>query len=128
MSRQRPWRADHPDAVIVARPSKWGNPFTVYRCQCCGYWDVHDENGVTYLINHERARAQMIRPDNKREAAEKAVDLFAGLYGFGSLVPERDPWSITEELRGRDLACWCALDMPCHADWLMQIANSEVSA
>ena len=25
MTRQRPWRHEHPDAVIVARPSKWGN-------------------------------------------------------------------------------------------------------
>lgn len=29
MSRQRPWRAEHPDAVIVARPSRYGNPFIV---------------------------------------------------------------------------------------------------
>lgn len=29
MSRQKPWRALNRDAVIVARPSKWGNPFSV---------------------------------------------------------------------------------------------------
>lgn len=29
MRRDRPWRRDHPDAVIVARPSKWGNPFRI---------------------------------------------------------------------------------------------------
>lgn len=29
MSRQHPWRTANPDAVIVARPSKWGNPFKV---------------------------------------------------------------------------------------------------
>ncbi|MGK7663333.1 MULTISPECIES: DUF4326 domain-containing protein [unclassified Marinovum] len=29
MSRQRPWRKDHPDAVIVARRSRWGNPYRV---------------------------------------------------------------------------------------------------
>ena len=29
MSRQHPWRAEHPDAVIVARPSRWGNPYRV---------------------------------------------------------------------------------------------------
>ena len=23
------WRKDNPDAVIVARPSKWGNPFVI---------------------------------------------------------------------------------------------------
>lgn len=26
MSRQHRWRPDHPAAVIVARPSRWGNP------------------------------------------------------------------------------------------------------
>jgi hypothetical protein len=28
-----------------------------------------------------------------------------------------------EELRGRDLACWCPLDGPCHADVLLERAN-----
>jgi len=27
------------------------------------------------------------------------------------------------ELRGRDLACWCPLDQPCHADVLLELAN-----
>lgn len=26
-------------------------------------------------------------------------------------------------LRGRDLACWCPLDQPCHADVLLELAN-----
>lgn len=28
-----------------------------------------------------------------------------------------------EELRGRNLACFCRLDQPCHADILLEIAN-----
>ena len=28
-----------------------------------------------------------------------------------------------EELRGFDLACWCSLDKPCHADVLLEFAN-----
>ena len=28
-----------------------------------------------------------------------------------------------EPLRGKNLACWCALDQPCHADVLLEIAN-----
>ncbi len=29
-----------------------------------------------------------------------------------------------EELKGKDLACWCPLDgQPCHADVLLEIAN-----
>jgi hypothetical protein len=27
------------------------------------------------------------------------------------------------ELRGKDLACWCPLDQPCHADVLLKLAN-----
>jgi hypothetical protein len=26
-------------------------------------------------------------------------------------------------LAGRDLACWCPLDQPCHADVLLELAN-----
>lgn len=29
-----------------------------------------------------------------------------------------------EALRGRNLACWCPLDGPCHADVLLEIANA----
>ncbi|MGE2733815.1 DUF4326 domain-containing protein [Mycolicibacterium vaccae] len=30
---------------------------------------------------------------------------------------------IRHELAGRDLACWCPLDDPCHADVLLDLAN-----
>jgi hypothetical protein len=29
------------------------------------------------------------------------------------------------ELRGKDLACFCALDAPCHADVLIRLANDQ---
>lgn len=28
-----------------------------------------------------------------------------------------------DDLRGHDLACWCPLDKPCHADVLLELAN-----
>lgn len=28
-----------------------------------------------------------------------------------------------DELRGKDLACWCALDCPCHADVLIELCE-----
>ena len=37
----------------------------------------------------------------------------------GNLLPEAK-----EQLRGKDLACWCPLDAPCHADVLIEVANS----
>lgn len=33
---------------------------------------------------------------------------------------------IRRELGGHDLACWCRLDEPCHADVLLEIANSPM--
>lgn len=32
-----------------------------------------------------------------------------------------------EQLRGKDLACWCPLDQPCHADVLLELANGEAA-
>ena len=29
-----------------------------------------------------------------------------------------------EELRGKNLACWCKPDAPCHGDVLLQVSNS----
>jgi hypothetical protein len=31
--------------------------------------------------------------------------------------------AVPRELRGRDLACWCRVDAPCHADVLLELAN-----
>lgn len=28
-------------------------------------------------------------------------------------------------LRGKNLACWCAINQPCHADVLLEIANGD---
>ena len=33
-------------------------------------------------------------------------------------------WGAMDTLRGRDLACWCPLDQPCHADVLLDLANT----
>lgn len=89
MSRQRPWRAEHPDAVIVARPSRYGNPFRV----------------------------------TKERSAQRAVELFRMSL---ELDLARSPHLLAylqDALRGRDLACWCPLDQPCHADVLLDLAN-----
>lgn len=43
-------------------------------------------------------------------------DLLAGLLP----VTVQD---VREQLRGRDLACYCPLDEPCHADVLIELAN-----
>jgi len=85
------WRADHPDAVIVARPSKWGNPYAADEAR------GHNRAYVTDLF-----REHLAQPE---QTALRAA--------------------IRAELRGRNLACWCPLDEPCHADVLLEIANAD---
>jgi hypothetical protein len=94
MSRRHPWRAEHPDAVIVARPSKWGNPFIVGT----------PENGGN--ITREEAVRSFRRA------------LLEGRLQFGKR-------QVMANLRGKDLACWCDLSEPCHADVLLELANRE---
>lgn len=33
---------------------------------------------------------------------------------------------ISRELAGKNLACWCRLDEPCHADVLLSVANAPL--
>lgn len=37
------------------------------------------------------------------------------------LIPQNI--AIASLLKGKNLACWCPLDQPCHADILLEIAN-----
>lgn len=117
MTRQRPWRADNPDAVIVARPSKWGNPFAVRREQ-----DI-------VLFPASRFMPPLRGTVCPRDRAE-AVGLFRlGVLGFQERIAFHSPRvptldEIRAEIAGRDLACWCPLDQPCHGDVLLELANA----
>jgi hypothetical protein len=100
--RTRGWRMP-PGAVYVGRSGRWGNPFV-----------VHSEE----IVLHPDGRDWWC-PIEHGGGQQGAVDLFRelvdGLPGFQNTV--------RAELRGRDLACWCPLDQPCHADVLLEVAN-----
>jgi hypothetical protein len=51
---------------------------------------------------------------------EEALRLFEHVY----MTPERRR-DARRDLKGKNLACWCPLDQPCHADILLRIANAE---
>lgn len=58
------------------------------------------------------------KPRASADAVERyRADLLAGRLE----VTQED---VRHELRGKDLACWCPLDQPCHADVLIEIANA----
>lgn len=47
---------------------------------------------------------------------EKALELYRAYLNANPQIIAR----ARVELAGRDLACWCALDQPCHADELLK--------
>lgn len=110
--RTKGWRMPE-GAVSVCRPSIWGNPFTIAALRAVGV-----EGPASAL-------------------SRVCVDEYEGWLAEPSLFPERvRPASEAarqrildnlSNLRGKDLACFCALDQPCHADVLLRLAN-EVQA
>lgn len=112
--RTKGWRMPE-GAVYVGRPTKWGNPFVVVPA-ASHRGGPGDMWGVLY-----EGRC-LVRFDVKRDALTDAVDRFRRLM--------RGPWAdrqaekeLLETLRGKDLACWCAIGLPCHADVLLELAN-----
>jgi hypothetical protein len=55
---------------------------------------------------------------------EGAVELFRG---YARSIRADFPHAF-DTLAGRNLACWCAPDAPCHADVLLDLANAPASA
>ena len=108
MSRQHPWRKDNPDAVIVARPTAFGNPFAV------GSWFIEREGKIapTAFPQFHPSALQVVD-------RATAVDLFRRHVRENDQLREL----ISRLLVGRDLACWCPLDGPCHADVELELAN-----
>ncbi len=97
--RTKGWRLPE-GAIIVTRPTIWGNPFVVGRdgdlARCLEMYSGlafgHIVRGIGATVaEQERAQAAMMRA--------------------------------RQQLRGKQLACWCRLDRPCHADLLIALAD-----
>ena len=92
LSRAKGWRMP-PNTIIVARPSRWGNPFK-----------AADHGSGTH--------AQSI--------AVKLYECWLDRSEQAKLMA-----AAIRDLRGKNLACWCKLGDPCHADVLLELANRE---
>jgi len=112
LSRRKGWRKPE-GAIVVARPTHWGNPFSVSRLgrplairlfenTVRGVWDPSLLAGLDDGV-----------------AANVESDREAWLRRLGARPIEL----ARTELAGHDLACWCRLDEPCHADVLLRLAN-----
>lgn len=55
--------------------------------------------------------------------ASEAVNAFRALVTQDTPQWESFRKDVRHYLGGADLACWCPLDQPCHADVLLELAN-----
>ena len=114
LSRAKGWRKPE-NTTVVARPSKFGNPITM------------SDVGAQYPSLDDRAIATLVVRDFEVLAKNGTLHF----PNWRRLGGERGPirWNyppldeIRSELAGKNLACWCPLDQPCHADVLLAIAN-----
>lgn len=97
-SRAKGWRMP-PNTVYVGRPTVWQNPYGL---------------PSTNALITEATREECVR-SHREMVANECADL--------GRVP-----AYIQELRGKNLACWCRLDEPCHADTLLRIANGPPMA
>lgn len=109
ITRHQPWRNEHPDAVIVDRRTKWGNPVTLEVMR--EHYPDHDADSLRRMV-----------VSDFRGLVEGRFDE----WPVGTSYPTLD--EIRAELAGRDLACWCPLPTEgepdhCHAAVLIEVAN-----
>jgi len=57
--------------------------------------------------------------------AREAVENFRAWVNACNHRSMIDIERIRTELQGKDLACWCPIYQPCHADVLLEIANGK---
>jgi hypothetical protein len=60
---------------------------------------------------------------NPFKIGRDAVDAADAVRLYRQWLPGTDLYRDLSELAGHDLACWCQLDQPCHADVLLELAN-----
>ena len=86
------------NTLKVDRTTRWGNPFTIAECG----------SAAVAVAQHGRwMRGEIAAPG-------------------GLEPPTREV--LRAALGGRNLACWCASNGPCHADLLLALANPRDSA
>lgn len=144
--RTKGWRMPE-GAVYVGRGSKWGNPYRIGDAQLrfprmdgTESWQfegrLHKTSGERHAFHHSdytvNARGDIIYRvtwhDVRDATREECVGLFREyVTGQPDMLEYRHKPRVDElraELAGKDLACWCPLDQPCHADVLLELANA----
>jgi hypothetical protein len=125
-SRAKGWRMPA-GAVYVGRPTRWGNPFVAYDWRAAFRAVAIVGRGDRSAMRQAAvALYRMWLTATWGEVAEDKREWFEREVMTVKVPPDMPTVEeIRAELRGKNLACWCPLDQPCHADVLLEIANAE---
>ena len=104
LRRTKGWRMP-PNTLKVDRSTRWGNPFTPQ-----GYWDAGYSGSLDVALMHCVEAFEAWASGGWHWA-------FTGAFLIEHPRPDLAP------LRGKNLACWCPIGKPCHADVLLRLAN-----
>lgn len=131
LSRTKGWRMPE-NTVKVDRTTRWGNPFnlkaaehcwTALACGCKG--DPAGRQAASVILFREwieEGKACTIQDCGLYiQTVEKCTPLSTS--PAIDAPPPPSLAEIREHLRGRNLACWCKIGDPCHADVLLELAN-----
>lgn len=143
LKRVKGWRLP-PNAVSVARPTRYGNPFR-YRSDSAlarvpaalgdGAWEYEGRisaDGARHDYHHPDGRVTIchVRYMTMTEIVETYRRALTGdlTPSMISALPSGRFLKITvddvrRELAGKTLACWCPIGSPCHADVLLEVAG-----
>ncbi len=136
LRRTRGWRMPE-GAIKVDRTTKWGNWYkviTVASKYNDRYRSALPDPDALLVVQidkwGDRTGSQWGGFADHAEATAFAVELHARAMratrvDIDGLIHHKH---YLGELRGHDLACWCPLDQPCHADVLLELANAPVPA
>lgn len=109
--RTKGWRMPL-NTVYVGRGSKYGNPYKVLNWHS-GYRVKNEFNGSLSKAIYSTEEEATARACHLYEFYLRRKYQGAALYEF--IAP----------LKGKDLACWCALDKQCHADVLLRMVGDS---
>lgn len=124
LSRAKGWRMPE-NTVKVDRTTKWGNPFRDSEHDAHGESSVELENGMRRIVDDWWTAPVVVRLFEQWMTG--ALIQEPSFLEPRQLVPRYwlRPVPDLAPLRGKNLACWCRLDQPCHADVLLRLANDE---
>lgn len=103
-------------AIYVGRPTVWGNPFGFVR-------ELHGDD-LALKLYAELARGCWDPSIVKDLGDEIFAKIYDAHHKWLRRMGRHPVEAAMSDLRGHDLSCFCNLSQPCHADILLELANT----